>query len=214
MHEPFIQDGFWKCIECLLQAAPFLPFSQAKMAISCVKKNRVQVTVRVEWKELLEFHILKKKHPHSCMACFHPQSPYTWCEIWENYVWFTYPSCTVSKWCIQLLVGKILLCCPNTPCNRACHRLACASTTRGGIPGKLHQDYEENETTEWGKHSAILCYFLSSFNLETLLSMSFLFVLSLWVSWNGANDVGCSTGVRYIAPGFWLARCCVQYDLT
>ncbi len=28
------------------------------------------------------------------------------------------------------------------------------------------------------------------------------------------NSVGCSMGMRYIAPGFWLARCCVRYDLT
>ena len=164
MHEPFIQDGFWKCIECLLQAAPFLPFSQAKMAISCVKKKQGSSYSESGMEGTPGISHTEKKHPHSCMACFHPQSPYTWCEIWENCVWFTYPSCAVSKWCIQLLVGKILLCCPNTPCNRACHRLACASTTRGGIPGKLHPDYEE-----WNhRMRQAQCYFYTvSFMLES-----------------------------------------------
>lgn len=76
MHESFIQDGFGKCIEYLLQAAPFLTIFSSQDGDKLRLKNRVQVTVRVEWKELLESHILKKKQTSSQLhGMFPSQKP-------------------------------------------------------------------------------------------------------------------------------------------
>ena len=125
-------------------------------------------------------------------------------DMWE-FEWFIDPNCTVIKVLHPTPGGE------DPPLLSISQELACASTTRGGIPGKLHQEYEDTETTEWGKHSAI---FFHGWILKPVFLRPFVVCWACGCLDTTQNSVGCSMGMRYIASGFWLARCCVRYDLT